>query len=198
MKRNGARQSQKGPKESKSTQSAPKKRKKFEFEPKWWEKSWSEIEAELSRQTAIFEARKARNEIKRQAQAELRSKVRERREKRIKKNLSWLRDMYGLSDGEEEEDKSSLAAPTRGFIPEPPPTKFPQTFPRHSGSGSDPKVESSPEIRPSEVVNTTEGETICQLCSRQFPSLEKLRRHEAQSELHQQNLLVQFNASFAS
>jgi len=155
---------------------------------KWWEKSWSEVEAELARQTALFEAKKAKNESQRQAHAELRTKLREKREKRIKKNISWLKEMYGISDDEENEntelqDTKVVNPPTRGFVPEP-------------ASFRDSTFASSGGLEVNEISKSSG--LICTICSRQFVSTEKLRRHEASSELHQQNLLIHFNAMFDS
>jgi len=39
-----------------------------------------------------------------------------------------------------------------------------------------------------EIQRTTKGEPICVVCQRKFPSIEKLRLHEAKSELHKTNL----------
>jgi ATPase subunit of ABC transporter with duplicated ATPase domains len=177
-----------------------------------------------------------KNEIKRQQQAEIRSKYRERREKRIKKNLSWLKDMYGISDDEEEkeeefETQKKTYPPTRGFIPEPIPNIITSTNSKVSVKtiletvsttiqdgkrlsdsnkteivaglplsnttvmGSTEELGGSSQSQ-SKAEGTTNEITICHLCSRQFLSEEKFRRHETQSELHQQNLLAQFNASF--
>jgi RNA-binding protein 5/10 len=41
------------------------------------------------------------------------------------------------------------------------------------------------------VPTTAKGEPICLLCRRRFPSLDKLRHHEAASALHQENLAKQ-------
>jgi RNA-binding protein 5/10 len=39
------------------------------------------------------------------------------------------------------------------------------------------------------IIKTIHGNPVCLLCRRKFASVEKLRRHEAESELHQKNLL---------
>jgi len=52
---------------------------------------------------------------------------------------------------------------------------------------AEPKEISTPAVL-SAVVTTSNGQPICVLCKRKFPSIDLLRRHEGQSELHRTNL----------
>jgi RNA-binding protein 5/10 len=43
--------------------------------------------------------------------------------------------------------------------------------------------------RTEKIIKTVHGNPVCLLCRRKFATVEKLRRHESESELHQRNLL---------
>jgi len=46
----------------------------------------------------------------------------------------------------------------------------------------------STSVKSSSIVTTRTGQPICVLCKRKFPSLDQLRRHEEESELHKTNV----------
>jgi len=87
------------------------------YQPKWWEKNWSEIEKELSRQEASFAEEKAACQIEKQELSERRKKKREKREKRIQKNLDWLREKYALTENSNNQPESEKNNPNVKTVP---------------------------------------------------------------------------------
>eukprot|EP00808_Paulinella_micropora_P029646 g2619.t1 len=175
----------------------------FPYQPKWWERPWSEIEQEIARQEAVFKQEKAKWMQRKEKNVEKRAEKRRKRAQEVQEGLAWLKEQYGLDEeGVQPAQNSSEHITTKTILAigqkqeeagvatyssskwKPPRKRYPVRLP--------PTRQEQPSTRCTAVMkgpsSAKQNEHICFLCQRRFETDVNLAKHCQLSTLHQQNL----------
>ena len=126
----------------------------------WYKMDWESVESEIQRMTNEFKEHLLKAQEKKEKVKEKRLEKKLKKEKKIKQNLNYLYEKYGI-DPDSDSDSNTVCS----------------------------KPESSVHTD-IEVKETSKSKTsfICTLCRRQFLTESHLANHYSKSELHRNNL----------